>query len=89
MQLEDPIKTLGVHRIPIKIHPEVTVDLKVKVQKAVDRIGINPKLVTILVGNDPASKVYLNMKKRISALIGIDSDILELDENASKEKKRL
>ena len=33
VQLEDPIKTLGVHRVPIKIHPEVTVDLKVKVQK--------------------------------------------------------
>lgn len=33
VQLEDPIKTLGVHRVPITIHPEVTVDLKVKVQK--------------------------------------------------------
>ena len=60
--------------------------LKVKIQEAVDRISIKPKLVTILVGNDPASKVYLKMKKRTSALVGIESDILELDENVSKEK---
>ena len=60
--------------------------LKVKIKEAVDRIGIKPKLVTILIGEDPASKVYLNMKKRASAFIGIESDILELDEHISKEK---
>ena len=33
IQLDEPIKTIGVHRVPIKIHPEVVADLKVKVQK--------------------------------------------------------
>lgn len=33
IQLDEPIKSLGVHRVPIKVHPEVTVELKVKVQK--------------------------------------------------------
>lgn len=33
VHLEEPIKTLGVHRVPIKIHPEVTAELKIKVQK--------------------------------------------------------
>ena len=60
--------------------------LKAKIQEAVDRIGIKPKLVTILIGEDPASKVYLNMKKRTSAIVGIESEILELDEHISKEK---
>jgi len=60
--------------------------LKVKINEAVDRIGIKPKIVTILVGEDPASKVYLNMKKRTSAFVGIESEILELDEHISKEK---
>ena len=59
--------------------------LKVKINEAVDRIGIKPKIVTILVGKDPASKVYLNMKKRASAFVGIESEILELDEHISKE----
>ena len=60
--------------------------LKVKISEAVDRVGIKPKLVTILVGEDPASKLYLNMKKRTSASIGIESEILELDEHISNEK---
>jgi large subunit ribosomal protein L9 len=33
IELEEPIKELGVHRVPIKLHPEVIVELKVKVQK--------------------------------------------------------
>jgi large subunit ribosomal protein L9 len=33
IQLEEPIKALGTTRVPIKLHPEVIVDLKVKVQK--------------------------------------------------------
>lgn len=33
IELEEPIKTLGVHRIPIKVHSEVIVELKIKVQK--------------------------------------------------------
>ena len=33
IQLEEPIKTLGTQRVPIQIHPDVTVELKVKVQK--------------------------------------------------------
>ncbi|MBA7695177.1 Bifunctional protein FolD protein [subsurface metagenome] len=60
--------------------------LKVKINEAVDKIGIKPKIVTILVGEDPASKVYLNMKKRTSAFVGIESEILELDEHISNEK---
>ena len=59
--------------------------LKVKINEAVDRIGIKPKIVTILVGKDPASKFYLNMNKRASSFLGIESEILELDEHISKE----
>jgi large subunit ribosomal protein L9 len=33
IHLEEPIKALGVHRVPIKIHPEVTAELKIKVLK--------------------------------------------------------
>ena len=33
IQLDEPIKSLGTTRVPIKIHPEITVELKVKVQK--------------------------------------------------------
>ncbi len=33
IQLDEPIKSLGTHKIPIHVHPEMTVELKVKVQK--------------------------------------------------------
>lgn len=33
IQLEEPIKALGTYRVPISVHSEVTVDLKVKIQK--------------------------------------------------------
>ena len=33
IDLEEPIKTLGSQRVPIHVHPEVTIELKVKIQK--------------------------------------------------------
>ena len=32
IQLEEPIKELGTHKVPIEVHPQVVVELKVKVQ---------------------------------------------------------
>jgi len=34
--------------------------------------GFSPKLATVLVGEDPASRVYVNLKKKDSEKIGID-----------------
>ncbi len=33
IKLEEPIKSLGTHYVPIKLHPEVEVELKVEVKK--------------------------------------------------------
>ncbi len=33
IHFEEPIKELGTHRVPIQVHPEVIVELKIKVQK--------------------------------------------------------
>lgn len=33
MQLSEPIKSLGVHLVPVKIHPKVMAELKVKVKE--------------------------------------------------------
>lgn len=56
------------------------------ISKLLEKTSIKPKLVTILVGSNPASKVYINMKQRTGAQVGIDSEILELDEQISKEE---
>lgn len=34
IQLKDAIKTLGVHNVPVKLHPKVTAELKVHVTEA-------------------------------------------------------
>ena len=34
--------------------------------------GLHPKLATVLVGDDPASRIYVNLKKKDSEKIGID-----------------
>lgn len=31
MQLQEPIRSLGVHRVPVRLHPKVVTELKVKV----------------------------------------------------------
>ena len=48
--------------------------------------GITPCLAVIQVGNDPASCVYVNNKKKACAYIGIESLSYELDENISQEE---
>ncbi|MFX1502357.1 MAG: bifunctional 5,10-methylenetetrahydrofolate dehydrogenase/5,10-methenyltetrahydrofolate cyclohydrolase [Promethearchaeota archaeon] len=59
--------------------------LKDQIEKAVEKTGIRPKLATILVGKDPASRLYVNIKNKTCLEVGIESIIVELDENISKE----
>ncbi|MDF2473216.1 MAG: ribosomal protein [Anaerocolumna sp.] len=33
LQLTDPIKTVGMHTVPVKLHPQVSAELKVKVSE--------------------------------------------------------
>ncbi|MFG6148565.1 bifunctional methylenetetrahydrofolate dehydrogenase/methenyltetrahydrofolate cyclohydrolase FolD [Halobacillus sp. B23F22_1] len=48
--------------------------------------GIHPKLVVIIVGEDPASQSYVKGKQRASENIGMESDLLELSADTSQEK---
>lgn len=45
--------------------------LKREVKKLLDR-SIHPKLVSIIVGDDPASKLYVNLKMKAAERIGIE-----------------
>jgi methylenetetrahydrofolate dehydrogenase (NADP+)/methenyltetrahydrofolate cyclohydrolase len=61
--------------------------------------GITPKLVVVLVGDDPASHIYVNNKEKACAEVGIvseahklpantkESDVLKLVEKLNKDKK--
>ncbi|HHV62679.1 MAG TPA: bifunctional methylenetetrahydrofolate dehydrogenase/methenyltetrahydrofolate cyclohydrolase FolD [Firmicutes bacterium] len=47
--------------------------------------GITPGLAVVLVGNDPASRVYVNNKKKMCEKLGIYSEEHLLDESTSQD----
>ena len=61
------------------------VELKQKVDE-IKKLGINPGLAVILVGNNPASKVYVGRKKKACEELGIKSFEFLLDESTAEEE---
>jgi len=51
-----------------------------------DKYGFTPTLATILVGNDPSSKVYVKMKINSCEKLGMKSKLVELPETTSTEE---
>ena len=43
--------------------------------------NVRPVLATILVGNDPASELYVNLKRKRAKHVGIEMDVIQLPEN--------
>ncbi|MHA1508424.1 MAG: bifunctional 5,10-methylenetetrahydrofolate dehydrogenase/5,10-methenyltetrahydrofolate cyclohydrolase [Promethearchaeota archaeon] len=54
-------------------------ELKIKINSDYKRTGIKPKLAAILVGDDPASKLYIKIKRKTCDEIGIDSLLVNLN----------
>ena len=66
------------------ISTQIKDELKAEVAELKEK-GIIPCLAVIQVGNDPASSVYVNNKKKACAYIGIESLSYELEEKISQE----
>ncbi len=56
----------------------IRVELKTEVEQLKKKAGRSPGLTVILVGEDPASQVYVRNKGRACAEVGIDSDTILL-----------
>ena len=67
------------------ISTQIKDELKLEVA-ALKEKGVIPCLAVIQVGNDPASSVYVNNKKKACAYIGIESLSYELEETISQEE---
>jgi methylenetetrahydrofolate dehydrogenase (NADP+)/methenyltetrahydrofolate cyclohydrolase len=61
-------------------------EIKVKTHEFINRTGIQPGLATILVGQDPASQVYVRNKHRGCAEVGFYSEKHELPETTTAEE---
>jgi len=64
------------------ISKQIKDELRDEVEKLTEA-GINACLAVIQVGNDPASTVYVNNKKKACAYVGINSRSYELPEDTA------
>ncbi|MDL2281140.1 bifunctional 5,10-methylenetetrahydrofolate dehydrogenase/5,10-methenyltetrahydrofolate cyclohydrolase [Selenomonadales bacterium OttesenSCG-928-I06] len=64
--------------------------IKNSLMKSIDTLkttyNVTPKLVVVIVGEDEASKIYVANKHKTCLNLNIDSDIVQLDANISKEE---
>jgi methylenetetrahydrofolate dehydrogenase (NADP+)/methenyltetrahydrofolate cyclohydrolase len=60
--------------------------LKREVEEFVKRHGFQPKLATVLVGNDPASVVYVGIKCKVAEELGFAAEVFHLPPDASESE---
>jgi methylenetetrahydrofolate dehydrogenase (NADP+)/methenyltetrahydrofolate cyclohydrolase len=59
-------------------------EVKKEIEQLKSKKGIIPKLVSVSVGENPASIVYMNQQKKNCEKIGIDYEIMKLQENTDE-----
>ena len=69
----------------IEIAKEIREELTVEVAELKEKHNIVPGLVTILVGEDPASQSYVAAKNKTAHALGIHSEQVTLDPETSEE----
>jgi methylenetetrahydrofolate dehydrogenase (NADP+)/methenyltetrahydrofolate cyclohydrolase len=68
-----------------EIAKEIRLELKKEIAELKEKHGLTPGLATILVGDDPASKVYVGQKDKSCNNLGIYSKMINLPRDASEE----
>ncbi len=61
-------------------------ELLEKLKSELDGYSIMPKLVVILVGDNPASKLYVNNKQKTAEKLGIISEVLTYPDSVTEEE---
>lgn len=69
-----------------KLASDIKVKLKQEVDKLKNKLSYLPKVATILVGDDEASRVYVNMKRKATQEIGLESVLVKLPEQTTTEE---
>ncbi len=68
------------------ISQQVKDEIKEKTAKLIEKTGVQPCLAVILVGEDPASQVYVRNKKKACDYVGFKSLSYELPENTTQDE---
>jgi len=61
-------------------------DLKMRVSRIIEKTNRQPVLATILVGEDPSSKIYVNMKTNACIRVGLGTRKVELPASTTTEE---
>lgn len=69
-----------------KIARELEEKLKLEVLELTEQYKRAPKLIVVLVGNNPASLSYVKSKEKACKRVGIDGETLRLDESIKEEE---
>lgn len=64
---------------------EVAENIKLQVKNEIEKLDINITLAVVVVGDNPASKVYVNNKKKACEYVGIKSIEFPLPEDTTEE----
>lgn len=68
------------------VSAQVKEEVKNQVQRLKEEHGITPGLAVVIVGDDPASRVYVNNKKKACDLVGFKSEEYALDASTTQEE---
>lgn len=69
-----------------EVSAQIRQEIKENTQKFVEEKGYAPGLAVIIVGEDPASKVYVNNKHKACLEVGFLSEVYRLPENTTMEE---
>lgn len=61
-------------------------DIAIGVERLRDETGVVPKLAAILIGDDPASAIYVRRKGEQAAAVGMESESLQLSASISQDE---
>ncbi|MCX7957136.1 MAG: bifunctional 5,10-methylenetetrahydrofolate dehydrogenase/5,10-methenyltetrahydrofolate cyclohydrolase [Endomicrobia bacterium] len=70
----------------IKIAERIKKELKEELQKIKTKFNLIPKVISILVGDNPATKIYVNNQCKICSELGINVELIQFNENINQQE---
>ena len=65
---------------------KLNLKLKNDISLVYEETGMKPRLAALLVGENPASKIYVNIKRKTCEQMGIDFNLISLDQTITQEE---
>lgn len=65
---------------------EIAQSIKDRVKNEIAELGVNLALAVVVVGNDPASEIYVRNKEKVCEYVGIKSVVVRLPETTQQEE---